>query len=197
LAASGFGGVMRPLSTPSAVPKNLALVVPAPAYLEAYQAALKTGWSANTTRDTSGEELIDIQADPDRFLRSFIWHPGQMINLGAEGLVPRLPGMTFWIWDGDFCGSINLRYVEGSEDLPAHCSGHIGYSIVPWKRRKGYATWALRALLPFAAQVSLKRVMVTCDPDNIGSRRVIEACGGTPVEPLDPKSQKYRFWVCV
>ena len=75
---------MRPLPTPSAVPNDLALVVPAHAYLEAYQAALKTGWSANTTRDTSGEELIDIQADPDRFLRSFIWHPGQMINLGAE-----------------------------------------------------------------------------------------------------------------
>ncbi|MFY7959935.1 MAG: GNAT family N-acetyltransferase [Elsteraceae bacterium] len=174
---------------------GLSLVEPASAYLPAYRAALETGWSANTTRDTSGLELRKIALDPERFLADFVWKPGQEIDLGGGKFVERLPGVTRWIWDGAFCGSINFRHVQGAEDLPEHVSGHIGYSVVPWKRRQGCASFALRAILPIAADRGLSRVMVTCDPDNVGSRRVIESCGGEPVEPLDPTAEKYRFWI--
>jgi predicted acetyltransferase len=66
--------------------------------------------------------------------------------------------------------------------LPPYCLGHIGYSVVPWKRRLGYATSALRQALPFARSEGLPYVDVTMDVDNIGSRRVVEACGGVLVE---------------
>lgn len=174
---------------------DLRLVEPAQAYLSEYKAALESGWSANTTRDTSGLELRKISLDPDGFLADFIWKPGQEIDLGDGKIVERLPGVTRWIWDGGFCGSINFRHVQGAEELPPHVSGHIGYSVVPWKRRLGCASFGLRAMLPIAAECGLNRVMVTCDPDNEGSRRVIETCGGEPVEPLDPTAEKYRFWV--
>jgi predicted acetyltransferase len=89
------------------------------------------------------------------------------------------------MWDGEFCGSINLRWQDGTPDLPPHCLGHIGYSVVPWKQRQGYATQALREMLPLARDVGLPYVEITTDPDNLGSQRVIEANGGVLVERFD------------
>lgn len=174
---------------------GLTLVAPDLAYLPAYKAALETGWSANTTRDTSKQELSKIALGPDRFIGDFTWRPGQLIVLEDGTQVERLPGFTRWIWDGGFCGSINIRHLPGTDELPPHVSGHVGYSVVPWKRRQGCASFALRAILPLGAEMGLGRLMVTCDPDNVGSRAVIEKCGGSPVEPLDPRAEKFRYWV--
>jgi predicted acetyltransferase len=86
------------------------------------------------------------------------------------------------MWDGEYCGSIGLRWQPGTEALPPHCLGHIGYSVVPWKHRRGYATSALRQLLPTARDEGLRYVEITTDPDNVASQRVIEANGGKLVE---------------
>ena len=56
--------------------------------------------------------------------------------------------------------------------------GHIGYAVVPWRRREGLATLALRAILPAAVAAGLRWVDLTCDDDNRPSQRVIEANGG-------------------
>ena len=60
--------------------------------------------------------------------------------------------------------------------------GHIGFAVVPWKRRHGYATRALSIVLPDAKQRGLTYVELTTDPDNIGSQMVITANGGVLVE---------------
>jgi predicted acetyltransferase len=93
-------------------------------------------------------------------------------------MAARIPGFRRWMWDGDFCGSIGLRWQPGTTELPPHCLGHIGYAVVPWKQGKGYATAALRLLLPQARAIGLPFVEITTDPDNIASQRVIEAAGG-------------------
>src|SRR5579862_7651629 len=82
------------------------------------------------------------------------------------------------MWDDEFCGSIQLRWQTGTNDLPSYCLGHIGYSVVPWKQGRGYATQALRDLLPLAKERGLTYVHLTTDPDNIASQRVILANGG-------------------
>ncbi|MGE3577786.1 MAG: GNAT family N-acetyltransferase, partial [Vicinamibacterales bacterium] len=96
--------------------------------------------------------------------------------------VPRLPGYVMWMWDGEFCGTIGFRWQPGTTELPSYCLGHVGYSVVPWKRRRGYATRALALLLPLVRTEGLAYVELTTDADNVASRRVIEANGGVAVE---------------
>ncbi len=155
----------------------LRLVAPAAEYLAGYAAALRQGWSPNNVRDVSGEQLAAIEADAAGFLAGFT-REGGTITLGDGRVVPRLPGPVRWMWDGEFCGAISLRYVPGTEDLPEHVLGHIGYAVVPWKRGCGHATAALRQILPLAAEAGLRHVDLTCDADNLVSQKVITANGG-------------------
>jgi len=104
------------------------------------------------------------------------------ITLPDGSKVPRLPGYSRWMWDGEFCGSIGFRWQPGTTELPPHCLGHVGYSVVPWKRGRGYATRALQLLLPQAGEEGLAYIELTTDSDNIASRRVIEANGGKLIE---------------
>ena len=104
---------------------------------------------------------------------------GGTVTLGDGRVVPALSRLVRWMWDGAFCGAINLRYLPGAEALPPHVLGHIGYAVVPWKRRRGYATEALRQFLPLAA--GMRHVDLTCDSDNRPSQKVIEANGGVLV----------------
>ncbi|MCI0584686.1 MAG: GNAT family N-acetyltransferase [Chloroflexi bacterium] len=54
----------------------------------------------------------------------------------------------------------------------------IGYSVLPDRRRRGYATAAVSALLGWAtAQARVRGVVARCDPDNTASIRVLEATG--------------------
>jgi predicted acetyltransferase len=70
--------------------------------------------------------------------------------------------------------------------------GHIGYDIRPSARRRGHATAMLAEALPVAAKLGIDRVLVTCDDDNVGSRKVIEANGGVFE---DQRREKLRYWV--
>ncbi|WP_200798421.1 GNAT family N-acetyltransferase [Pseudovibrio sp. Tun.PSC04-5.I4] len=89
-----------------------------------------------------------------------------------------MPSIRRWIWDNEFCGHIGLRWMQGTEELPATCSGHIGYAVVPWRQGEGLATAALCAILPEAKTIGLKYVEITTSPRNPGSVRVIEKAGG-------------------
>jgi len=162
------------------------LVRPAREHLAAYTDALRRGWSPDTTvrgPKTAAEQLAAIGKDPDAFLASLDRRDpqGATIELPDGSHVPRLPGFARWIWDGDLAGSINLRWQPGTPELPPHVLGHIGYSVVPWKRRRGHASRALALILDEARAVGLDRVELTADLDNLASHRVIVANGGIEV----------------
>jgi predicted acetyltransferase len=151
-------------------------------HLASYVAALRSGWSGDNIRGEAAarEELEQIEADPDAFLAS-LYDPdakGGPIRMPDGSTAQRLPGFRRWMWDGEFCGSIGFRWAPGTEELPAHVLGHVGYSVVPWKQRRGDATQAVRAIQPVARARGLRYLTITTDPDNVASQRVIVAAGG-------------------
>ncbi len=162
------------------------LVWPSREYLSGYIEALHKGWSPDNVRGKAAadEQLAMIKSDSDAFLASLVDREaqGRPIVLPDGSTVARLPGFTRWLWDGEFCGSIGFRWQRGTDALPPHCLGHIGYAVVPWKQGRGYATKALGELLPEAAAEALRYVELTTEPENAPSRRVIEANGGVLVE---------------
>ena len=162
------------------------LVWPSPEYLPSYVTALERGWSPDNLRGevAAREELAKLAANPAAFLASLvdIEATGSPIVLPDGTTVPRLPGYRRWLWDDEFCGSIGFRWQRGTEALPPHCLGHIGYSVVPWKQRRGYATSALREVLQDAKARGLRYVEITTAVDNAPSKRVIESNGGIFVE---------------
>jgi predicted acetyltransferase len=169
------------------------LVWPSHQYLPSYVVALERGWSADNVRGVlaAREELAKIGADPAAFLESMIDREAKAgpVILPDGSTVARIPGYRRWIWDGDFCGSISLRWQRGTTELPPHCLGHIGYAVVPWKQRRGYATLALRMLLVDAKAEGLPFVDITTDPENIASQRVITANGGVLLEQFTKPPQ--------
>jgi len=130
------------------------------------------------------EEVAQIEKDPRSFVESLTDREakGPPIVLPDGSSAVRLPGFRLWIWDTEFCGSIGLRWQPGTSELPPHVLGHIGYAVVPWKEGRGYAKLALKLMLEHARAQGLEYVEITTDPDNVASRRVIEANGGVFIE---------------
>lgn len=117
-----------------------------------------------------------------------LWEDRLVESPRPEGHVP---SSTFWLVDGvEYLGRIALRHrlTPSLREL----GGHVGYDVRPSARRRGHATAMLRQLLPYAAGQGLGKVLVTCDDDNIASRKVIEACGGVFE---DERVRKLRYWV--
>ena len=165
---------------------TLHLVWPANEFLDGYIGALQNGWSPDNVRgEAAAKEMLQrIQKDRELFVSRQVDRDasGEPVTLPDGSQVPRLPGYSRWLWDGDFCGVIGFRWQAGTSALPLHCLGHIGFAVVPWKQKRGYATAALRMLLPDVKAEGLEYAELTADPWNVASQHVIEANGGLLVE---------------
>lgn len=111
------------------------------------------------------------------------------------GKVPQLDfflirdSATILGWSG-----LRLSLTPNLEDI----GGHIGYRIRPSERRKGYGARILAMTLAEARKHGLSDVLLTCDSDNIGSRRIIERNGGQLAsESVSPQSGVLvvRYWI--
>lgn len=167
------------MAEPTLVPASLDRL---PAYLE----ALERGWPPDNSRGAVAavEQRAMIADDPGLFVsrQEDVQALGGPILLPDGSRVPRLPGVSRWIWDGAFCGVLGFRWQPGTAVLPPHVLGHVGFAVVPWKRGSGYAAAAVRSILPEARALGLPHVDLTTDPDNVAARRSIERAGGRLIE---------------
>ena len=106
-----------------------------------------------------------------------------------EGWVPAVQLVAF-ARDGQAVGFLNLRLRLSAYLLEE--GGHIGYSIRPSERGKGYAKEALHKGLQVAKEKNTHRALVTCSTENPASRAVILANGG---QFEDVRNGTERYWI--
>ena len=98
--------------------------------------------------------------------------------------------------DNKLVGMIQVRHYFN--DYLEKYAGHIGYSVRPSDRRKGYAKEMLKKALTFCREIGIDKVLIACFDGNIGSEKTIIANGGvyesTVHEPHADKDLK-RFWI--
>jgi predicted acetyltransferase len=180
------------------VDAHVDLIAPTSALLASYEDALARDWSsawARTDHDQAQRELEEIREDPEAFI-DLLNHPTRgdsAVTLPNGQVVPRIPGIRRWLSDGDYCGAISLRWQPGTSELPDYCLGHIGYAVVPWKRRRGYGTEALRQMIDLARKEGLEHVDLVTAVDNVASQAVILANGGVLIEEFITPEEHESF----
>lgn len=111
----------------------------------------------------------------------------------------RVPAHTYFFVrtsDDKIIGMINIRH--RLNDFLFNEGGHIGYSIRPTERNKGYATLMLESALQKCREIGLDKVLITCDKINIASAKVIQHNNGVLENEIysDTFSEVIqRYWI--
>lgn len=115
---------------------------------------------------------------------------------GLDGFVPSTQLILVRKSDNKLVGMLDIRHYLN--DYLEKFGGHIGYSILPCERKKGYAKQMLKMSLPICEEIGLTKLLLTCNESNLVSEKTILANGGiyesTIVEPGSNKVIK-RFWI--
>ena len=117
-----------------------------------------------------------------------------------KGRAPSRTWLTVRRSDGRVVGIVNYRPSPLSDFLLQY-GGHIGYCIRPSERRKGYAKEQLRLTLEKCRKAGETKVLITCDPVNVGSEKTILANGGLleneveDVPGLGESGVVRRYWI--
>jgi predicted acetyltransferase len=157
----------------------------------AFMAALET-W------DNSPGFQFARDYDPTKNFQAYLTYLGKK-ERGEdlpEGFVPETKLFAFV--GADLVGNLSLRHTLN--DFLLKIGGHIGYGVMPSFRRMGYAKAMLQQSLPYAKNLGLARVLLTCDDNNLGSIKTIEACGGVienKVMVEEGKPLKRRYWIAI
>lgn len=102
---------------------------------------------------------------------------------------------TYWLIDNDdVVGVVRIRHQD------VECDGHIGYDISPFHRNRGYGSHILRLAIEKAREIGIGEVFVTCNVDNIASKKIIEKNNGKFLgtvydEEEDEKLYRYSIYI--
>ena len=115
-------------------------------------------------------------------------------NTIPEGLVPSTTYLAVREKDNYIVGMIDIRHYLN--EFLKQFGGNIGYDVRKSERNKGYAKQMLKLTLEKCKDLKMKKVLITCDEDNIASEKVILSAGAKfeDIRSLDGKNKK-RFWI--
>lgn len=94
------------------------------------------------------------------------------------------PSTTYWLVDEinkEFIGSVSIRHRLGNLTLERYV-GHIGYDVSPKYRKKGFGKKLLVYGLEFTRKLGLKEILITCNQDNIASKKIIKKNKGIYID---------------
>lgn len=148
---------------------------------------LKQDFINNNEPRIQGSGSLDKYDDLNEWLTS--------INEIEQGLNLKLVPTTYYLilLDNEVVGTISMRHYL-TKDLEEF-GGHIGYSIKPSARRKGYAKEALKLLLDLYKD-NFDEILIMCEEDNIASSKTILANGGiliNQIEKFGLKINRYKI----
>ena len=115
--------------------------------------------------------------------------------------VGHMPANTFFAVrksDSKVVGIVDVRH--RLNDYMLKYAGHIGYTVLPSERRKGYGYQQLVLALNFCKSIGIDRVLITCNDYNTASAKTIEKVGGVLenkiINPVNGELER-RYWVDV
>jgi len=109
-----------------------------------------------------------------------------------------VPGTTlFLVHEDRILGVANVRH--RLTDHLLRFGGHVGFSVRPSERCRGHGTRLLEGVKEYARDgLEIDRLLVTCDPENVASARVIEKCAGVFEDEVFHESvgrSVRRYWI--
>ena len=111
-----------------------------------------------------------------------------------EGLVPSSTYLGVREKDNHIIGMIDIRHYLN--EYLTQVGGNIGYSVRKTERNKGYAKQMLKLALEKCKELKMKKILITCDEDNIASEKVILSANAKfeDIRCIDGENKK-RFWI--
>jgi predicted acetyltransferase len=101
----------------------------------------------------------------------------------GRGWVPYYLFHIYSVESDDRAGEIQLR-IGNTEHMRLY-GGHVAYGVRPQHRGRGFAARAVRLVVPLAIRHRLVELWITCNPDNVASRKTCESLGADFVEIVD------------
>ena len=142
--------------------------------------------------------LINGSAGLDRFSSIEVWLE-ELKKRSCEDTVPKglVPSSTYLAVrekDNYIVGMIDIRHYLN--EYLTQVGGHIGYGVRKTERNKGYAKQMLKLALEKCKELKIKKVLITCDEDNIASEKVILSANAKleDIRNVDGENKK-RFWI--
>ena len=142
--------------------------------------------------------VINGSAGLDRFSSIEIWFE-ELKKRSCEDTVPKglVPSSTYLAVrekDNYIVGMIDIRHYLN--EYLTQVGGHIGYGVRKTERNKGYAKQMLKLALEKCKELKIKKVLITCDEDNIASEKVILSANAKleDIRNIDGENKK-RFWI--
>ena len=142
--------------------------------------------------------IINGSAGLDRFSSIEIWFE-ELKKRSCEDTVPKglVPSSTYLAVrekDNYIVGMIDIRHYLN--EYLTQVGGNIGYGVRKSERNKGYAKQMLKLALEKCKDLKIKKVLITCDEDNIASEKVILSANAKleDIRNVDGENKK-RFWI--